>query len=209
MNRLRACFKSLVVILSIAACGAAAAGGTTALNSAASGSILRGHFVQHKHLAELEQPLVSSGHYVLARDRGLLWQVEKPVESTLVITPDALTERSQGRLTAHISAAQRPALGAVASVLLAVFQGDTAQLSQYFNIERRGAEDATLTLTPKTDAVKNFISRLTLSGDLRNDNTGRRIRIEQPGGDFSVIDLSPSDAGPETLTPQEQRAFSR
>lgn len=177
-----------------------------ALGSQAAGHVLRGTFVQHKHLAELKQALVSSGRYVVARDRGLLWQVEKPVHSTLVITPKALTESNQGQQTAHISAEQQPALGAVASILLAVFQGNTDQLSRYFDIQRpdTGSSSTALTLTPKTDAVKNFITRLKISGG----DTVRRIRIDQPGGDYSVIDLHPANDTAKGLTPDERRAFS-
>lgn len=209
------CMTYLVTVLSIALCAAttvAAAESSAhhdmpALGSETAGHVLRGRFVQHKHLAELDQPLVSRGHYVVDRDRGLLWQVEKPVKSTLVITPKALTESSQGQQTAHISAEQQPALGAVASILLAVFQGNTDQLSQYFDIQRPNpdAKAATLVLTPKTDAVKQFITRLKLTGD---NHSVRRIRIGQPGGDYSVIDLQPATDNTQALTPAERRAFS-
>lgn len=179
------------------------------IGSQADSQVLRGRFVQHKHLADLDQALVSRGHYVVAQDRGLLWQVEQPIRSTLVVTPDALTERSQGQQTAHISADQQPALGAVASVLLAVFRGNTDQLARYFNIQQPGPQDSdghTLVLTPKTEAVKNFIARLQLTDD---EHGIRRIRIEQAGGDYSVIDLAPSPDGPAELTPDERRALSR
>lgn len=212
MIRVPFCFKTMLLAVSLVAGGLAPALAATARNdlpalgSEAPAHVLRGRFVQHKHLADLKQPLVSRGHYVVARDHGLLWQVEKPVDSTLVITPDALTERSQGRQTSRISAEQQPALGAVASVLLAVFQGNTKQLSRYFDIQRSGDDDTeiALTLTPKTDAVKNFISRLELSGD----RSVRHIRIDQPGGDYSVIDLTPSDDTSKALTDRERRAFS-
>ncbi|WP_423823900.1 outer membrane lipoprotein carrier protein LolA [Salinisphaera sp. SPP-AMP-43] len=179
------------------------------LGSQADSQVLRGRFVQHKHLADLDQALVSRGHYTVAQNRGLLWQVEQPVRSTLLITPDALTEHSQGQQTAHISADQQPALSAVASVLLAVFRGNTEQLSRYFDIQpSRQADDAghTLVLTPKTEAVKNFIAGLKLTDD---EHGIRRIRIDQAGGDYSVIDLAPSLGGSAELTPDERRAFSR
>ena len=214
MTRASRCLKQAVLALLIAACSGPVAlasppsqSDMPALGSQAAGHVLRGTFVQHKHLAELDQALVSSGHYVVARHRGLLWQVEKPVHSTLVITPEALTESSQGQQTAHISAEQQPALGAVASILLAVFQGNTAQLSRYFDIRHpdAGSAGTALTLVPKTDAVKNFITRLRISGG----DSVRRIRIDQPGGDYSVIDLQPSTNTAKALTPEEQQAFAQ
>ncbi|MES1954802.1 outer membrane lipoprotein carrier protein LolA [Salinisphaera hydrothermalis] len=215
MNRVPRCMTYFAAMVLLALCTTVTAASAAssapsdmpALGSETAGHVLRGQFVQHKHLAELDQPLVSRGRYVVDRDRGLLWQVEKPVKSTLVITPKALTESSQGQQTAHISAEQQPALGAVASILLAVFQGNTGQLSQYFDIQHPNADaqPATLVLTPKTDAVKQFITRLKLTGD---EHTVHRIRIDQPGGDYSVIDLQPAPDDTQALTPAERRAFS-
>ncbi|WP_109994773.1 outer membrane lipoprotein carrier protein LolA [Salinisphaera sp. LB1] len=213
-RRLRhAVLARLIVLLIALAAGPMALaaqsgqGDMPALGQEASGHVLRGRFVQHKHLAELDRALVSRGHYVVARNRGLLWQVDKPVHSTLVITPQSLTESSQGQQTAHISAQQQPALGAVASILLAVFQGNTDQLSRYFKIQRPDQDSSgkTLTLTPRTDAVKHFITRLKISGG----DSVRRIRIDQPGGDYSIIDLHPAQHTAKALTPAERRAFAR
>lgn len=195
----------LVALFMPGAFAASKAGGSPRLGSEADAHVLRGTFVQHKHLAQLEQPLVSRGHYVVARHRGLLWQVEKPVKSKLVITPKALTETSNGQQTTRISASQQPALGAVASILLAVFQGNTEQLSRYFVIHRPNDDDNNkLTLTPKTDAVGRFIKRLTISGP----DTIRHIHMDQPGGDYSVIALDPSHDTSDTLTADERHAFS-
>lgn len=209
MNIARLLSRCALLLLALSIMSAAIAGPASnalpSLGSEADSHVLRGTFVQHKHLAELKQALVSSGHYVVARNRGLLWQVQKPVDSTLVITPEALTESTNGQQTARISAKQQPALGAVASILLAVFQGNTSQLSQYFDIQHADSTAHVLTLTPKTDAVRSFIDKLTLSGR----DTIRRIRIDQPGGDYSVIDLTPSNDTTRALTPAERRAFSR
>jgi hypothetical protein len=163
--------------------------------------VIRGQFVQKKHLAELDQPLTSRGNYVVARGKGLLWQIKKPVHTLLIITPHKLIERSNGQETNRISEKQQPALRAVASVLLALFQGNTKQLSQYFNSHTTHGGDPQV-LTPKTDALGRFIKRLTLSD---NDH-GQQIRIDRSNGDSSVIELKPTP-NPRPLTPQERREF--
>lgn len=169
--------------------------------------VLRGDFVQKKYLAELDQPLISRGHYVVARGRGLLWAVDRPIKSQLVITPDALTERSGDQQTLHISVDQQPALGAVASILLAVFRGNTEQLERYFKVTDRqsSASGWSATLVPRSDAVGQFITRL----DIQGDSAVRQIHIKQPGGDHSDIALSPTAAGSDSLTADEKAAFSR
>lgn len=176
------------------------------LGTTPNAAVLRGHFVQKKYLSEMNAPLVSSGNYVVARNRGLLWQVRKPVSSTLVITPDALIERSNGHQTTHITAKKQPALRAVAAVLLAAFAGNVQQLHRFFNVTTDKNSDTgwALTLVPKTHAVHQFVSRLKIAGK----RSVRHIRIDQPGGDHSDITLTPSHGGPAHLTPTERAALS-
>lgn len=171
------------------------------LGSASAAQVLRGTFVQKKHLSELDRPLVSSGTYVVAQGHGLLWQIQKPVTSQLVITPQKLIERSNGQQTNHISAQQQPALRAVASVLLALFKGNTEQLSRYFK-SQRASDGNTLTLTPKTEALSHYIKGLAIS----DSGHTRRIRINRPNGDYSVIKLKATDDN-HPLSPQERHAF--
>lgn len=173
-------------------------------------AVVRGRFRQEKHLAELDQPLVSTGRFTVARGHGLIWQVEQPLSTQLVITREQLVERSDGHETARISAREQPGLAVVAAVLLAVFQGDMERLRQFFVIERdpTDAPDAVVTLRPASAAVSEFVQRIRIEGGTRIE----RLRIEQPGGDYSVIDLETnagdSDASTGELTADEQAAFS-
>jgi hypothetical protein len=41
---------------------------------------IKGEFIQEKHLRALPQPLVSKGRFVLARDHGLLWLLQTPLQ---------------------------------------------------------------------------------------------------------------------------------
>ncbi len=173
-------------------------------------AVVRGSFRQQKHLAELDQPLISTGRFTVARGHGLIWQVEQPLSTQLVITREQLVERSDGHETARISAREQPGLAVVAAVLLAVFQGDLERLHQFFVVERTptDAAEAVVTLRPASAAVSEFVQRIRIEGDTRIE----RLRIDQPGGDYSIIDLKTdtraSDAAAGKLSADEQAAFS-
>src|SRR5690606_34418174 len=42
--------------------------------------VVRGSFIQEKHLRALPQPLVSRGRFVLAQEFGLLWLLQTPLQ---------------------------------------------------------------------------------------------------------------------------------
>ena len=50
------------------------------------GQVLRGHFVQERHLKGFNAPLRTEGSFVLAPGKGLIWRAEKPFAVTTVIT---------------------------------------------------------------------------------------------------------------------------
>ncbi|MDN5872909.1 MAG: outer membrane lipoprotein carrier protein LolA [Sinobacteraceae bacterium] len=188
----------------------------TAADATASGpaaqarpDVVRGTFTQRKYLAELGQPLVSSGRFVVAADHGLLWQIEQPVQAQLVITENHLVQRSDGHEIARIDADQQPTLRVVAALLLAVFRADMAQLRQYFDIQKHSRDSGhwTMTLRPIAAAVGEFIDRVRIQG--QGAAQIERIEIDQPGGDRSVIELHTASAGAATLGAQEKARFRR
>lgn len=167
--------------------------------------VVRGDFIQSKYLAELDQPLISSGQFVLARGHGLIWQVEKPVKTTLVIGQTQWVQSNNGHETLRIDANQQPGLNVVAAMLLAVFQGDEARLRNFFDIDSDKAKDPwTMQLKPKTAAVAKFIHSLTIEGN----ESINRIEINEAGGDRSVIQLRNTAPDPAGLSAAEQAEFS-
>lgn len=200
----------LIMLLGVPAAASAADTPTpSADRSQTQQSVIRGRFTQRKYLAELQQPLVSTGQFVVAAGHGLLWQIETPVQVQLVITRKHLIQRSKGQQTTRINADQQPALRVVTAVLLAIFETDTERLRQYFNIEKKPGADGngwTLTLQPATAGVSEFIQRVRIQG--QGSAHVRRIEIDQTGGDRSVIELHETSDGPATLSSEEKAQFS-
>ena len=55
--------------------------------------VVRGQFTQLKTVQGFKQPLKSSGDFVVARGKGIAWQVRQPFASTLIVKPDSLLYR--------------------------------------------------------------------------------------------------------------------
>lgn len=201
----------VIVMALFAAFGAVAAPADDAANNplvraGSRADVVRGSFRQEKYLAELDRPLVSSGRFLMVRDHGLIWEIERPFESTLIIGRQHMVQRVDGRQTLRLSRAEQPGLQVVAAVLMAVFQADLDRLRDFFDIRAVPGEGEGwhLVMQPTADSVTEFVERLTVHG---TDGV-ERIEFEEPGGDRSLIRLQRTPDSGSPLTPQERREFA-
>ena len=65
--------------------------------------VVRGPFVQEKHLRALPTPLTSQGQFTLSRDHGLLWLLQKPLKQDYRIADSGIARRTaEGKTKAEI-----------------------------------------------------------------------------------------------------------
>jgi hypothetical protein len=117
------------------------------------GEVLRGGFVQERHLKGFNAPLRSEGHFVLVPGRGLIWRVEKPFAVTTIITAAGLVQQVGGNETMRLAAARLPFLSHLYEMLGGALGGDWHALETDFTVARSGdAAGWQVHLTPrKTD----------------------------------------------------------
>lgn len=146
--------------------------------------VVRGSFIQEKHLRALPQPLVSSGSFVLARDHGLLWLLREPVQQDYRISSSGIARRSAGRWQ------QRDQQGPAArqyDLFLAMLRGDTEALQRDFELELNGTSQAwALALTPRSKLLGQIFTRILIQGSV----TVERIELLEAQGDSTVIVMS-------------------
>lgn len=157
-------------------------------------AVVSGHFEQHKVLSGFRNPVVSSGEFLVARERGIVWHTQMPFESRLSITRERIsTQHAGGTEQTLLSADNAPALQTVNELLFAVMTADLQQLSEQFDISGMRLPDAhwTLELVPRTPLLLQWLSRVHLSGD----DWVRKVELQETQGDRSVIHLSRHQAG--------------
>ncbi len=142
--------------------------------------VVRGSFIQEKHLRALSQPLVSSGSFVLARDHGLLWLLREPVQQDYRISSSGIARRSAGRWQQSPTA--RPY-----DLFLALLRGDTEALQRDFDLELNGTSQAwALALAPRSKLLGQIFTRIVIQGSV----TAERIELLEAQGDSTVIVMS-------------------
>jgi len=161
-------------------------------------AVVRGDFIQEKHLRALPQPLTSQGQFVLARDHGLLWLLQQPIRQDYRVSALGIARRSeQGwqALDPQGSSARQNQL------FLAVLSGDTQALQRDFDLQLNGAPDAwRLQLTPRGALLRQVFETIEIEGS----DTVTRIELHEVQGDRTVLRLLDSRLD-DTLTAREQR----
>lgn len=150
---------------------------------------LTGRFEQSKRIRVLTKPLVSSGDFVLLKDRGLVWRTTSPIQSRVRITPRGIAQLEDGKATVLVSAKEQPGMSAVGKVLFAVFSLDLSRLQKHFQIRSAAAPEGkpwTAVLTPTDAGVAKFVREISLEGDRTVD----RIELTEANGDVTSIRFS-------------------
>ncbi|MBF8657951.1 outer membrane lipoprotein carrier protein LolA [Pseudomonas putida] len=164
-------------------------------------AVVKGPFIQEKHLRALPQPLLSEGEFVLARDHGLLWMLHTPLRQDYRIDAQGIARRDPSGwqvLPSHSAGAQQNQL------FFAVLQGDSTGLQRDFELALSG--DATqwqLRLTPRSLLLKQIFSRIDISGG----RFVQRIELSETQGDSTVLRL-PESTGAAELSDMERSDFA-
>ncbi|PVZ15483.1 MULTISPECIES: outer membrane lipoprotein carrier protein LolA [unclassified Pseudomonas] len=165
-------------------------------------AVIRGPFVQEKHLRSLPQPLTSTGQFVLARDHGLLWLLRAPLQQDYRIDDAGIARRDANgwqTLPARSAGAQQNHL------FFAVLRGDSSQLEHDFELSVQGtAEHWQVSLVPRSLLLKQVFDHIELSGG----QFVERIELFETQGDRTVLRM-PSSQASDALSEQEQHDFAR
>jgi len=195
-----------VAMLALPACGPTSAADLLPAVAARldNAPVIQGRFEQTRRLAGFTNPLVSRGDFVLLRARGLSWVTREPVASSLLITPDRLVVRDgDGRIQQQIRADAQPGLRAVSEAMLAVLRGDFSALTQRFQLDGKlvGKQGWSLTLTPTDPAMRHMFTRIELAGD----RFVREVRLDEAGGDSTLLRMLATTASAAPSADQERR----
>ena len=166
--------------------------------------VVRGGFEQLKSVKGFKQPLRSSGDFIVARGKGIVWHVQQPFESVLVVKPDSLQSRgSDGKVTMQMRAQDEPVLRTVNAMLFAVMSANLAELAQHFEVTGQvAAKGWSLHLVPRDPTLAQWLSAV----DLQGNQFVQEVRLQEARGDASVIRIL-TPVAENALRPQDAAQF--
>jgi hypothetical protein len=164
--------------------------------------VIHGQFIQEKHLRALPQPLTSTGKFVLAKNHGLLWLLQTPLQQDYRITDQGIARRDANgwqKLPGKSTGAEQNRL------FLAVLQGDSSGLQRDFELSLSGdAQHWKLTLLPRSMLLKQVFSQINIAGG----ELVHSIELLETQGDRSVLRMLDSTSA-QPLSDAEQHDFAQ
>lgn len=150
--------------------------------------LLRGDFTQEKQVAGFRNPLRSSGRFVLARDKGVVWTTTAPFPSELVITRDRILSRQRdGSRRVEVDGKQQPGLRSVNAMMFALMSGDMKALTSTFEVKGEPAATGwVMTLVPRSRQLAQAFTSVRLSGD----RYVREVELREANGDLTRLRFS-------------------
>ena len=147
---------------------------------------VQGDVQQKRFLRSLEQPLLSRGKFVMAADKGLLWETLSPIASVIRITPQGMMHQDGA---GQWQPMQQQGAGSQAQIRLFmdVLSGNTRALAGQFTQRLQGdSENWTLTLDPSAPVIKQIFRHITIMGG----QSINRVTLAETQGDKTEIEFS-------------------
>lgn len=140
---------------------------------------LHGTFTQTRHLAALSRPLISTGTLVVDRDRGVLWQVKKPLTLTFVLGPAGIFEVDGAGKRKGQASREAPMVAQMGRIVQSLLKGQWRGVEEHFTVRGTGTPQRwEITLDPRP-ATAPFIRQVKVQGGAFLE----KIRVEEPAGD--------------------------
>ena len=124
-----------------------------------------GDFVQTKTIQTNGRKLKSSGKYIICPE-GILWQTEKPLATSLILTKDSMIQIAANGKKSVMNGKDNQVFANISETLSAVFSGDVNALKKNFtcSFEMKENGDWLVTLLPKDSTIASVMTELKLSG---------------------------------------------
>ena len=170
------------------------------------GQVLRGRFVQERHLQGFNAPLRSEGRFVLAAGKGLIWRAEKPFAVTTAISPAGLAQEVGGNETMRLPSSRLPFLSRLYDMLGGALGGNWQALEHDFTVEKSGeAKSWQVVLTPRNgpDPMSMPFASITAKGSRFVDG----VRISKPDGDYDELSFLDQTLSNDPMSPEESASL--
>lgn len=181
----------LIALVALGLCGPSAAAGfdVAQLMSALArqpGGLAT--FVETRHLALLDKPLVRTGEMRYTPPDRLEMRTLTPKPELMLLERESLTlERDQRRM--RIRLGSRPEVLAFVDSVRGLLAGDREAMERTYLMQLQGpAARWVLTLHPKDADIAGLVQRITVTG---TEAQIRTIEYQQADGDRSVLAIEP------------------
>lgn len=171
-------------------------------------AVLRGSFIQTRHLQLISKPLQSSGRFLLS-DMGLYWEQDEPLKSVMIADGERLLQRVGDSPLQSIDVARNPVVLTFSQSFLSIFKGNEDELRSHFDLEfLPGVDEASswmIVLTPISYPMSEAIASINISGREYIEE----LKVNSRSSEETIISFSNLQTEPDELTEHEIELYAR
>jgi len=151
----------------------------------------RARFVEKRHIALLDKPVLASGEMTYTPPDRLEKRTLLPKPETVVLDKDMVSMERDKR-TLFINLASRPEVQAFVDSIRSTLSGNRKSLEQHYTLQVKGnSSQWMLVLVPSEPSIASLLQRITVTG---NGGQVRHIEYLQADGDRSELAIDPIEA---------------
>lgn len=168
-------------------------------------AVLRGHFSQARKIVLLQNPLYSTGRFILL-DKGLYWRQEEPIPALMIADEQRLMQQVGDGPMQDIDTLKNPVVLSFSNSFLSIFRGNEDELRKNFDVEFSSEPGSwTIQLKPISYPMSEAIDSIGLSGQEYIET----ITVISRSSDETIISFTELQTEPDRLTDDELELYAR
>jgi hypothetical protein len=168
-------------------------------------AVLRGNFSQARRIALLQNPLYSTGHFILS-DRGLYWRQEQPIAALMIADEQRLMQQVGDGPMQDIDTAENPVVLSFSNSFLSIFRGNEDELRKNFDVEFSSEPGWWIIhLKPISYPMSEAIDSISLRGREYIET----ITVISRSSDETIISFTELQTEPDRLTDDELELYAQ
>ena len=166
--------------------------------------VTKGEFTQEQYIKVANRSLISRGNFVMAADKGVIFEIAEPFPSSMVVTEDKLVQTLSGNVVAVMDGKENAMFKNIAKIIHSVFSNDVQVLRDNFQVSVTGGPKDVLELVPKDPLLSMMFLKITLAVGDSIDS----VSVIETGGNWVNYNFN-NKSFPEKLTSDEEQRLAQ
>ena len=166
--------------------------------------VTKGEFTQEQYIKVANRSLISRGNFVMAADKGVIFEIAEPFPSSMVVTEDKLVQTLSGNVVAVMDGKENAMFKNIAKIIHSVFSNDVQVLKDNFQVSVSGGPKDVVELVPKDPLLSMMFLKITLAVGDSIDS----VSVIETGGNWVNYNFN-NKSFPEKLTSDEEQRLAQ
>ena len=162
--------------------------------------VTKGVLTQEQYIKVANRSLISKGTFVMAADKGVIFDITDPFPSSMVVTEEKLVQTLPGNVVSVMDGKENPMFKNIAKIIHSVFANDVQVLRDNFQVSVTGGPKDVVTLVPKDPLLSLLFLKITLTVGDSIDS----VSLIETGGNWVNYTFA-NKTFPEKLTEDERQ----